>query len=312
MRLDLLLRVWRKRGGCSITDIALEGDFLYTMDSARVLRAIQLLDSEIVARGSLQLAQGPGRIFVGAGIIYAAAPLGRGEFSTIDASDSAQLTLISNPDVQAPFVAPGQAIVPNGSGLGLLIGTVNGIPRLNIMDLSDLSNTDRLIVQLDLSASPEALAIASGIAFVAEGRGGPQGDDDHDEVSNEDQIRLGLNPFPVDTDGDGWFDREEINSGTDGNDPNSRPNVTVIAQPPVQIFKPSPETAGVVGAPITVGSPPVTISVPSPDAAGITGSPITVGRPPVAISRPSEDALGTTGKAVHHGQPPVTIEIPKQ
>jgi hypothetical protein len=107
-------------------------------------------------------------------------------------------------------------------------------------------------------------------------------------LTDLEEMAMLTDPTDADTDGDGWRDREEIDSGTDGADPKSVPNVTVLAQPLLQIFKPSPETAGVAGAPITVGNPPVTISVPSPDAAGIAGKPITVGRPPVTIQIPKQ------------------------
>ncbi|MCI0536021.1 MAG: Ig-like domain-containing protein [Verrucomicrobiales bacterium] len=212
------------------------------------------------------------------------------------------------------------------SGADHRIGTADdvsittGIPSYrDRLNEAVLSFTPALPPGVYQAALTTAIKDAVGSSLTSEFRwnfaitqGGAQDDDDNDEVPNEDEIRFGLNPFLADTDGDGWRDREEIDSGTDGTDPKSLPKLTLLAQPPIQIFKPSPETAGIVGTPITVGNPPVTISVPSPEAAGITGNPITVGRPPVAISRSSEDAAGIIGKPVHVADPPVTIQIPKQ
>src|SRR5262249_53157649 len=72
---------------------------------------------------------------------------------------------------------PAIAIVPNGSGLGVLIGTpprsVTG-PTLDVMDLSDPTNTMAFLAQFSLPADPLDVTIASGIAYVADGSGGLQ------------------------------------------------------------------------------------------------------------------------------------------
>src|SRR5262249_33519634 len=55
-------------GGTTITGLSSEGLFLYTMDSARVLHAIDITDPlNMAARDSIMLPAGGGRLFVGDG-----------------------------------------------------------------------------------------------------------------------------------------------------------------------------------------------------------------------------------------------------
>src|SRR5262249_6023282 len=110
--------------GNTITDLTREDTFLYSMDNNRFLRAIDTSSGQMVLRGSLQLPHGGGQLFVGNGIAYAAATsFFRGGFATANVSNPDSLTLISGSDVVAPTVLPATAVVANGSGLGLLIGT---------------------------------------------------------------------------------------------------------------------------------------------------------------------------------------------
>ncbi len=60
-------------GGGAVTDVAQEGTFLYTVDANRRLRAIELLNFTMTARGSLTMADGGGRLFVGGGVAYVTA-----------------------------------------------------------------------------------------------------------------------------------------------------------------------------------------------------------------------------------------------
>lgn len=164
-------------GGAPLTGLAGEGLFLYTMDSGRVLRAIDLHDGAMTLRGSLTMPAGGGKIFVGNGIAYVAAGDGQnGGFSTVDVSNSDNLQLISG--VDAPNVQ-GQAVVANGSGVAIAVGNVRG-PQgqantaLDVLDVSDPANTRSFLTRFNLSASPFSIAIGAGIAFVADGSSGLQ------------------------------------------------------------------------------------------------------------------------------------------
>jgi hypothetical protein len=157
--------------GGTLTGLVPEGSFLYTMNSSRVLRAIDISGFTMVARGSLTLPHGGGQVFVGNGIAYAAARTNpQGGYVTVNVSNPDTLTLISGPNVPGRTVIPGTAILPNGSGIGLLLG--RGL--VDLMDVSNPQDNFRRLVSIPLPAEPFSGAIGSGIAFVANGTAGLQ------------------------------------------------------------------------------------------------------------------------------------------
>jgi hypothetical protein len=158
--------------------LASEGLFLYTMDGNRTLRAIDISDSGfMVSRGSLSMPAGGGKLFVGGGIAYVAAGDGGiGGFASADVSNPDAPVLLSG--VDAPNVQ-GEAIAVNGSGLAVTVGNVRGPigqpqTALDVMNVSDPSNTGVFLTRFNLPARPSAVAIAAGIAFVADGTAGLQ------------------------------------------------------------------------------------------------------------------------------------------
>src|SRR5207248_5600979 len=66
-------------GSANITGLAAEGFFLYTMDTANVLRVIDTSGDVMVARGSVSLSAGGGKLFIGNGTAYVAAANYRSE-----------------------------------------------------------------------------------------------------------------------------------------------------------------------------------------------------------------------------------------
>jgi hypothetical protein len=161
-------------GSFPITGFAREGTALFTMDARGELRALDISAGEIVARGSLFMPTGGGEIFVGGGVVYAAAVREiRGGYATADVSDLDAPINISPPDVIPPAVAPGTFIVTNGSGLGLLGGTVaGGQNTLFLLDASDPQNTFDFVTQINLPAVPASAALASGIGYIADREAG--------------------------------------------------------------------------------------------------------------------------------------------
>jgi hypothetical protein len=159
----------------TLTGLAREGTMLYTMDSNKTLQAIDISGITMVSRGSLNLPDGAGKLFVSNGIAYADAINDnfRGGFATADVSNPDNITLISASDVTSPFVAPGTELVPNGSGIGVLIGS-NGVNVLDLMNISDPTNTNAFLTRIELPVAPQSVALASGIAFVADGSSGLQ------------------------------------------------------------------------------------------------------------------------------------------
>src|SRR5207237_2404464 len=60
-------------GGGNLSGLAREGSFLYSMDNNHVLRAIDIREPIMVARGSLTMPDDGAKLFVGSGIAYIAA-----------------------------------------------------------------------------------------------------------------------------------------------------------------------------------------------------------------------------------------------
>ena len=152
-----------------ITGLTREGAILYSMDSARVLRAIDFSSGSMVARGSLTMPNGGGKLFVGNGIAYAGAGFG---FATASVADPDALALLSG--VDAANIA-GTSVVANGSGLAVgvaQVGLVNIQNTLDVLDVSDPTNTAGIVGQFALPAQPRGVALGQGIAYVAADVGG--------------------------------------------------------------------------------------------------------------------------------------------
>ncbi len=165
-------------GSNNITGLALDGSFLYAIDAGDTLSVIDLSSPLMVLRGSVTLPDGGGKLFVSGGVAYAVATKNyQGGYETSDVSNPDAPTLIAASQVPASSSLPASAITPNGSGLGVLVGVPQRSstgPVVDLMDLSDPTNTGAYLTQFSLPAAPDDVAIASGIAFVADGSGGLQ------------------------------------------------------------------------------------------------------------------------------------------
>src|SRR5205807_1784788 len=87
------------------------------------------------------------------------------------------LTLIAGPS-QPGTGKPGTAVVANGSGLGLLAGSLDfvfgGFRAVDVVSLADPTNTYNFLTRFNLPDAPNGLAIASGIAYLADNTAGLQ------------------------------------------------------------------------------------------------------------------------------------------
>ncbi|MDZ4852063.1 MAG: Ig-like domain-containing protein, partial [Pirellulaceae bacterium] len=160
-----------------ITGLAHEGNFLYAIDAALKLHVLEVARFQVQKRGVVQLPQGGSKLSVNNGIVYVGAQPSylSGGFVTVNVTNPASPTVISGSDVGSAFITPGTAIVPNGSGLGLAIGRVGASgnrPVVSIVDVSNPQVTDSYLTQFDLPTTPQSVAIASGIGYVADGTGG--------------------------------------------------------------------------------------------------------------------------------------------
>ena len=160
-------------GGATITGLAREGRTLFTIDTSRTLRAIDITSGTFVSSGTLLLPVVSNDLFVGGGVAYAGTVGGVNQgFMTVNISNPAGLTLISG--VDAPNII-GQALVANGSGILITAGNITTLTgpvnAVDVINVSDPSNTGNFITRFTLPQVPFDLAIGAGIAFVADGTG---------------------------------------------------------------------------------------------------------------------------------------------
>ncbi|MBX3401716.1 MAG: Ig-like domain-containing protein, partial [Gemmataceae bacterium] len=162
-----------------ITGFAREGNTLFTFDTDRTLRAFTVSGLDLVPGDTVDLPEGDGTVNVTGGVTYIGVQnaILTGGFTTVNVADPNNLFLISPSDIADPFIAPGVAIVPNGSGKALAVGLVGqqaNQPVVAIVDVTDPANTANYLAEFPLSATPVSAAIASGIGYVATGTGGLQ------------------------------------------------------------------------------------------------------------------------------------------
>jgi hypothetical protein len=163
--------------GDVIRTMARENNLLYVVDSLSVLHIVEIKGMQMVARGSLHLPSTCTDLVVGNGIAYAmASSNAQGSYETLDVSNPDQPVLISDSDVVPPIAYPRTALALNGSGKAVLVGRINGAgtapPVLAVVDSSNPQVTNGLLTQLNLAGEPLHVALASGIAYVAEGLAG--------------------------------------------------------------------------------------------------------------------------------------------
>ncbi|MBE9061109.1 Ig-like domain-containing protein [cf. Phormidesmis sp. LEGE 11477] len=151
-------------GSGFVSDIAVEGSTLYTyLSGSDTLSAIDINNpgtASVLDEINVSVASSSVGISVGNGVAYIA---GSG-LRTVDVSDPTDLSLIG--DADSFFTA--RDIALNGSGLGLVAAENQGV---GIYSLSDPTDTDALFTQIDTDGTTYDIAIASGIAYVADGSG---------------------------------------------------------------------------------------------------------------------------------------------
>ncbi|MBI3415739.1 MAG: hypothetical protein HY043_10560, partial [Verrucomicrobia bacterium] len=161
-------------GAVSPTDFKREGTMLYFMQGSQ-LRVIDIGGNPMKLRGAFSVSAPSGQIFVGNGIAYVPIiPSFKGGYATVDVSHPDNLALISDTDVPFGVQSPNVGLVANGSGLGFLIGIVGppDLDLLDVMDLSDPTNTFVFLTRINLPAAPNRAASAAGLAYVADGSSG--------------------------------------------------------------------------------------------------------------------------------------------
>jgi hypothetical protein len=151
----------------TVTGLARDGSYLYGFISGSDIFFIVDVSNSAAPtlKGQLtvSIASTDVGVFAGNGIAYLA---GSG-MRTINISNPANPTLISNAD--SFFTARNIAL--NGSGLALIASESQGI---GVYDITDPQNTNNVVFSVDTPGFNYGVALASGIAYVADGSGGLQ------------------------------------------------------------------------------------------------------------------------------------------
>ncbi len=154
-------------GSGTVTDLAREGNQLYAYtsgsDTFSVVDITNPTAATVQGQVNVSVASSAVGISVGNGVAY----LGGSGLRTVDISDLSNPTLIGN--AEQFFTA--RDLTLNGSGLALVAAEGQG---LGIYNVSDPTDTDNFITQIDTPGFTNDIAIASGIAFVADGSSGLQ------------------------------------------------------------------------------------------------------------------------------------------
>jgi hypothetical protein len=165
--------------GAAVEDLAIERETLFVLTAAK-LQSFDLEDvflnplSEVATSGFIpESITGRKRVFVGGGYAYTTSYPG---FDVFDVTMPGDLQKVGNA-TDAGFNSFKQIVV-NGSGLG--VATAGVVPRddgthhVSLYDLSEPTDTTRLLVQFQTPGIARALSIYNGIAYVADGEAGMQ------------------------------------------------------------------------------------------------------------------------------------------
>ncbi len=172
----------------NVVSIAVEGGLAAVSTTTNEIHAVDISSGVPILRGSVDIpavasdSTPAGEVFLQSGIAYVSngnvsvlttgpRPDPLGGYATFDLSDPTNPTLISAPDTPGGIQATNLETITNGSGLAVVAAGGRG---LQIHGAGDTSNTYDLITEIDTPGFANAVALASGIAYVADGSGGLQ------------------------------------------------------------------------------------------------------------------------------------------
>ncbi|MEJ0019610.1 MAG: Ig-like domain-containing protein [Acetobacteraceae bacterium] len=155
--------------------IAFDGSTLFTRGNDGTIRAISVDGDLFTPRGSLvavlpnQASLGAGGLTIAGNLLYAgASSLG---YVTVSVADLDHLAIVG-PASTLSIGASAMAL--NGSGLAVAVGFGGNAGAVYLMDVSDPTDTGRLVTSFPLQSAPVDVALANGIAFVIDGENGLQ------------------------------------------------------------------------------------------------------------------------------------------
>ncbi len=166
-------------GDGDVRGLRREGSLLFAINAFATgskIHAIDLAGLGMVARGSLSLPRFGGDLFVADGVAWIAVREGAIGLMTVDVSQPDNLQLLADTDRGTRQV---QGIALNGSGLGIIAGrdfsgSVGGNGSAMVVIADDPTRTAPLFTQFGLPRDGLAVALSSGLAYIADGIAGLQ------------------------------------------------------------------------------------------------------------------------------------------
>jgi hypothetical protein len=161
-----------------------EGEFLYVVDGSRNLTIFEIHRAQLTKRGTLAVQGTPGGVpAVANGILYVPVvstfdpetqTSSIGGYETIDVSDPDHPVTLSESKVPSGLAEPSATLAISSSGFAILAGNAPGGGG-NVADLlnaANPTNTYVFVTRFPLPEQPNAVAIAAGTAFIADGAAG--------------------------------------------------------------------------------------------------------------------------------------------
>lgn len=148
-----------------------DGSTLWVRDNAGILTGVSIATGVMVRTGSAPISSfGNSNLFAAAGIVYAGSTVAG--YTTVDVRVPATPVVLAGASRTGTV---GAAVVLNGTGQGVAIGTVTiGTNVLDFADTRDPTNTSALLTEFTLPGAPNGIAIGAGVAYVADGTSGLQ------------------------------------------------------------------------------------------------------------------------------------------
>ncbi len=137
-------------------------------------------------------------------------------------------------------------------------------------------------------------------------------DMDNDALTNDDELVRGTDPRKFDTDGDGWPDGFEVESGSDPLLANSRPHLFIVGEPAVghDVVLPAAPTGDLAAGGVTISEPTIDVVLPAAPTGDLTEGGITVAEPPVEVVLPAAPGGDLTAGGITVSEPTVDVVLP--
>lgn len=131
-------------------------------------------------------------------------------------------------------------------------------------------------------------------------------DSDGDGFDDVNELQRGTNPLNPDSDGDGWDDGVEVADGTNPLDPSSQPRMTFASSPPVAVTVPETLAAA---AGLVLANPLIEVTLPALEEQTQPQPTWVLASPPVEIVVPSLGEVNPSANGLTMANPPVEVVL---